>query len=182
MTYIENTNFLSIDSKKFLNETVMGDNFPYFFQTGSTIDDNYEMLSHTILRRPEERNINEKFNSSFSDNFIKIFSEFIEKNNLKQKYPNIELLRMSVNLTFNNGTKHCPIHIDHNYPHFQLIVYLNDADNKSKTVILNEKNKVIKKIIPKKFKGILFDNKKHYHFYPTKGIRSIIVYTFRSVN
>jgi hypothetical protein len=86
---------------------------------------------------------------------------------------------MCINLTFNNGTKKCPIHQDHEYPHKQLIIYLNDADIDSKTIILDKKNKVLKKITPEKYKGVCFENLHHYMIYPKKGERVVLVTTFK---
>ncbi len=47
-------------------------------------------------------------------------------------------------MTFNFGVKKSIVHEDHNFDHKQLIIYLNDCDQNSKTILLNNKNKVIK--------------------------------------
>ena len=99
------------------------------------------------------------------------------KKNLQQLK---EILRIAVNLTYNNGEKCSPIHQDHHFPHNQLLVYLNTPiDKNAKTVIYDNNEKtILKKITPEKFKGVCFENKPHSLIHPTKGDRLVLVYTF----
>ena len=76
---------------------------------------------------------------------------------LKIKLKIKKLFRVSINLSFNIGVKKSIVHQDHDFDHKQLIIYLNDCDKNSKTVILNKKNKIIKEITPEKYKGVVFD-------------------------
>ena len=135
------------------------------------------VFEHCILVRKEDRKDNNPtgINSSWSDFFIGIFQDFCEKEKIKKT----ELYRISVNLTYDNGYKQCKQHQDHPYDHRQLLIYLNDADPQSTTVILNDKNKIIKKVIPQENTAVFFDNKPHYHVYPKKGYRMVVVYTFK---
>ena len=82
------------------------------------------------------------------------------------------------NTIINNGYEKSGTHIDHEYPHKQIIIYLNDADKKSKTCIVDEKDKVIKSISPEKYKGICFDAQRHFNYNPTTKHRLILVATF----
>ena len=41
-----------------------------------------------------------------------------------------------------------------------------------------KKNKIWKKVKPKKYKGVCFPYRYHYQFYPKSGIRAVAVYTF----
>ena len=87
-----------------------------------------------------------------------------------------------VNLTYNNGIKdRSPIHVDHSFPHRQLIVYLNDPqDKEAKTFILDKKKKkVLKEITPKQYRGIFFPSLPHYHIMPKFGERMVFVITFK---
>ena len=148
-------------------------NFAYYMSSSHQENLEYPYLSHIILKRPEERN-HQNFNSPYANLFLKLLEEFQNKNKIKVN----QLLRIAVNLTFNFGKKNSFTHKDHLFEHKQLIIYLNDCDKNSKTVILNENKKIIKKITPKKFKGVLFDCCHHYMIYPKKGYRVIAVYTF----
>jgi hypothetical protein len=102
-----------------------------------------------------------------------VLENFCKKVGYKYK----EIFRISVNLTFNIGLKHSVVHCDHKFPHKQVLIYLNDCDPEAFTFILDKKNKVIKKIKPEKFKGIMFDRQPHYLKYPKHKERIITVYT-----
>lgn len=169
----ESKNFLTKESKLNIDTLMADSNFPYYMSSSHTDNLEYPYLSHIILKRPEERN-HQNFNSPYANLFLKLLEEFQNKNKIKVN----QLLRIAVNLTFNFGKKNSFTHKDHLFEHKQLIIYLNDCDKNSKTVILNENKKIIKKITPKKFKGVLFDCCHHYMVYPKKGYRVIAVYTF----
>ena len=133
----------------------------------------FHFLSHTILQRPEERG-DRSYNSPHADFFINMLENFCEKVGYKYK----EIFRISVNLTFNIGLKNSVLHCDHKFSHKQLLVYLNDCDPTAYTVILDEKNKIVKKIKPEQFKGVMFGRQPHYLRYPQHKERVIAVYTF----
>jgi len=180
MFLIEDKNFLTKEQKDHIDDVVLGDNFPWFFHKISVHPNEYSVpknnnsfLSHIVLRRPEERPEDEYFNSSESRFCVDVLNTFCKKNNIKYK----EILRISYNLTFNNGSSKCDLHEDHTYPHKQLIVYLNNCDKKLYTVIKN-KNKEIK-IEPNKFKGVCFESKPHYIFFPKKKERVVLIITFK---
>ena len=176
MFYKESKNFLTKENKDFINNVILSDYFPFYRNfTKTTSTDNTICLSHVLLNRPEKRLEKNHINSIYYPECLKIIISFLNKFKIKHK----EILRMSINYTYNNGKEKCPIHQDHSYPHKQVLIYLNNADPCSKTVILNKNNKIFKKITPQKNKGICFDNKPHYHFYPKKGERIILVATFK---
>jgi Rps23 Pro-64 3,4-dihydroxylase Tpa1-like proline 4-hydroxylase len=148
---------------------------PFTFLHKSTFDgsDDY-YFEHCIVER-KELGLNNRIKSQYASNFIDLFKDICRK----LKIGDTEIYRSALNLTVNNQVKKCKVHTDHDFKHRQILIYLNDADKKSKTVILNNKNKVLKKIIPKKNRGVFFDNLPHYHFFPTKGYRAVLVYTFK---
>jgi hypothetical protein len=162
MYFKESNNFLTKENISFIKETILKDNFPYYRAPDCTVGDKTSFLYHCLLKRPEERQNKEDINSNYYLSCLELVESFFKKTKIKHK----EILRMSVNFTFNNGVEKCPTHQDHKYPHKQLIIYLNDADPLSKTVMLDKKNKPWKEITPEKYKGICFDNLNHYHFYP----------------
>ena len=61
---------------------------------------------------------------------------------------------------------------------YSFILYLNDCDKNAKTVIVDDKDKIIKTITPQKYKGICFDSLPHYQIFPKHGLRLILVATF----
>lgn len=179
MFYKESENFLTKENISFIKNVILTDMFPFYLKKEATFKDSQQTMSHILLKRKEnplEKSMDKnRINSPHYDSMLNLALSFFKKFNIDV----FEILRMSVNLTFNNGHKKCPIHVDHPYPHKQLIIYLNDADPSSKTVILNKKGKILKIITPKKYKGICFESLPHYLIYPKKGLRIILIVTFR---
>jgi hypothetical protein len=175
MFFKESNNFLTNKNKKFIEEIVLGNTFPFYFNNNINKKEKGHFLTHIFITRLEDRPFKSHINSTFYSEALDIVNSFFKKLNIKYE----EIYRMAINITFNNKFKKCHIHKDHLFPHKQLIIYLNDADSSSKTIILNDKKKVLKKITPEKYKGICFDSLYHYHFYPKTGARIVLVVTFK---
>jgi len=141
-------------------------------QGESVVDDETPFLNHVVLARPEMKDFTEKH--EHHDIFVKMLDEFCDKNNISYS----EVLRICVNFTFCNGVRDIsPVHVDHEFEHSQLIVYLNQPmDRQSFTVILNKDET---KIAPKKYRGVSFGKIEHYHYYPKIGGRYVLVFTFK---
>lgn len=173
--FIKNKNFLTKQNKSFIENVILSENFPFHlnkYSVNKNFNDN--VFTHVILHRPEDRNNND-FNSPYYKECLDIFKNFIHSINIT----NGKLLRMCVNLTFNNGYNQCHSHIDHNFDHKVALIYLNDPlDKESKTVILDDNEKIINESYPEKYTGICFGNNKHYQLYPKQGIRVVLVVTF----
>ena len=168
-------NFMDKDNKEFVYYVVLGHNFPLFHKTKILHDskDYNGFFEHIILNPGDD-----KFNSQHHPFFESILYSFAEKHKLKYD----TLFRAAVNLTYNNGIKdRSPIHVDHSFPHRQLLVYLNDPqDKEAKTFILDKKKKkVLKEITPKQYRGIFFPSLPHYHIMPKFGERMVFVITFK---
>ena len=188
-------NFLSKKSKKFINEVVLAPGiFPYYSARAhpyKTKENTYKkFMGHIILSRPDTELLElgeidkidptkaktPAWNSPYHIQFIDMVNEFCEKQKIKIK----KFYRMSVNCTYNNGHEATDIHTDHDFPHHQIIIYLNDAEDKNaETVILNNKNKVIKRIKPIQYQGICFKCLPHYLKFPKFGQRVVLVATFK---
>lgn len=169
-------NIISNKNISILLKEINDQKFPFYLVQYKKLQPRSPFLYHVVLKRPEHKKPHDTmWNSAYGDLFLQIFKDFCKK----AKIYNTEIYRACLNLTFWTGEKQCGIHQDHNYPHRQLIIYLNNADPKSKTIIVNDKNKIIKEIIPKKNKGVMFDNVPHYHIYPTFGYRLALIYTFK---
>jgi len=177
MFFIEDKSFLTDEQKNFIENQILGfTNLAYFFQPSGANNDNCPSLSHFAIRSPSERaDKNEYYNSQHAIDLEKIVIHFCEKNKIKLN----KILRIAINLTYNNGCESCSIHKDHMFPHRQLLIYLNDCDKNSKTIIYNEsKEKVLKDISPEKYKGVCFEGLPHKHFYPKVGHRIVLICTF----
>ena len=173
----KNDNFLSKDNIKFINETVLSNTFPFYFANTITNceDTNYFFLSHVVQNRLEDYPLNEVMNSpNYFYPTIDILNNFLKSINEKCNF----FLRIAYNFTFNNGNVKSQIHKDHEYKHKQIIIYLNDADPESKTCIVDDNDKIIKEITPDKFKGICFNDVNHFHYFPKKGFRVILIATY----
>ena len=174
---VEKNNVIHPNDLKIINNLILETKASFVFKINSTPKfkkkDFY--FEHCIIERKEKINNKDRYKSVHCQNFLRVFSYIFSKFKIKEA----EIYRAAINLTVNNSTKKCPIHYDHDYEHKQILIYLNDCDENAKTVILNKKNKKLKEITPKKNKGILFDYLPHYHFFPTKGYRLVLVITFK---
>ena len=174
---LEKNNIIHPNDLKIINNLIISGKVPFVFHNNAVPifkkKDFY--FEHCIIERKENIKYQDRYQSIHYKNFLRVFSYIFSKFKIKEA----EIYRAAINLTVNNSIKKCSIHYDHDYEHKQILIYLNDADKKSKTVILNKKNKKLKEITPKKNKGVLFDYLPHYHFFPTKGYRLVLVITFK---
>jgi|TARA_X000001388_G_scaffold57091_1_gene42320 hypothetical protein len=167
-------NFLTQKNKEYIDQVILGDNFPYYLQLAITSKDKKEqtVLGHCVLRRKEERSTGEYWNSEHHPYFIDMFNNFTEKHNIEYN----EILRCSVYLTFKSTQESCDVHNDHHFPHKQLIIYCNDCDIHAVTTLLGDETEIIS---PKKYRGVCFDGVPHFLTYPKQDYRIVIVYTFK---
>ena len=170
MFYKESNKFLSNEQKQYLNLFCSKQSsIPFYWKPDAAQEnDNGHHFIHHIINKDTgyHSNPNQKYFENILNNFAK-----------EQKFKIKEIFRCAINYTFYNGKiDRVPTHIDHNYKHKQLLIYLNDATGD--TVILDKNNKPLKIIKPELFKGVAFDNFPHYHYFPINGIRKVLVYTF----
>ena len=173
---IEDKNFLSARSKKFIESTILSNNFPLYHSNYAVdANDAIENLTHVILRRQEDRSVNEPMHPLYHS-FVKILDEFCNKHKISYR----EVLRICINFSYPSGSKKSAVHVDHEYKHDQLLIYLNDPKDKtSSTVLLDDKYKKVREVFPEKYKGIFFPKMPHYVNLPKKGGRFIAVFTLR---
>jgi hypothetical protein len=176
----ENKNFLSKENLNFIENIIFKEKiFPWYYQDHATFTLNSletsNFFSHTVLQRLDKIDISEVINSKYYKETISILKNFLNSIEIKINF----FTRIAYNLTFNNGEEKCGIHSDHAFEHGQIIIYLNDClDKDSKTVVLDNNKQILKEIYPEKFKGICFGSNLHYHFFPKKGARIVLVATF----
>ena len=78
---------------------------------------------------------------------------------------------MNVNLTYPiPGVKQSPPHVDHPFPHKNMLIYLTDAGGK--TVIGNDSHN------PREDDIIIFGGEEHFHYYPQQKNRIVLVVTY----
>lgn len=171
---IVDDDFLSKDSKHYIDTVILGDGFPFYVNQNSVGKDGNVFLYHAAVKRVEARVSNEPyFSSSEGMNLINLLNDFIEKNKISCG----RILRCAVNLSFNNGFKRTLSHRDHDIDHKVLIIYCNDVPNTP--TVIEENNKIIKKVEAKKYRGLYFENYTHYMVYPKERYRIVVVYTFK---
>ena len=170
--------FLTKENIEFIEGTVLEPHFPFFFNYTKphTKELKYLFLTHIVQNRVEDFPIDKLLNTNehVYKNTLDILLNFLKSVKEKHNF----FTRISYNLTFNNGFDKSQTHRDHYYSHKQIIIYLNDSEKTTTTCMLNKKGKVIKEVVPEKFTGICFDDVDHYHFFPKKGPRLILVATY----
>jgi|18_taG_2_1085343.scaffolds.fasta_scaffold21558_3 hypothetical protein len=170
--------FLTKENIQFIEETVLGQHFPFFFNYTKplTKEPRYLFLAHTVQNRMEDFSLDKVLNTDEHTykNTLDILLNFLKSINEKHHF----FTRICYNLTFNNGSDRAQIHRDHPYAHKQIIIYLNDSEKKATTCMINKKGKVIKEIVPEKFTGVCFDDVDHYQLFPKKGPRLTLVATY----
>ena len=178
----EYPNILKKEEKEFIkNNFLQNDAFSWYLNH-IDVDKDYEFnnikknywpfFSHSILIRPKTLNDESIINS----NYYNYFSELFDKLSKRCNFTYNRILRLNLNFSFYNGIKRSNIHVDHPFPHKQILVYLHVDDLKSYTCI--KINKKFKKIKPTPNKAVVFDSYDHYQITPTKGMRIVLVGTF----
>ena len=128
--------------------------------------------SHVFLDRPE----NAKFSnpqSQFLDLNLKVLDEIIQHNNLFDRY---FFLRSNANCVHaDSGEQFSEPHIDHRFPHFNLLVYLTNEGEGGETIVEDEK------FYPQANNIILFKGK-HHMKRPSVGRRVVLISTIFEYN
>jgi hypothetical protein len=168
MIFIEDKFLFDEKEKEYIDELIINNYFPYYYQSTAVDDDHYPFLCHTLKFTDKDAN-----HSSQTEKFIEILDKFCKKHEIYYD----TVYRVAINLTFNNGYKHSKIHCDHKFEHKQLIIYLNEPKDKESQTIIVDNNKEIK-VVPEKYKAICFGRVPHYHYTPRFGERVVAVFTF----
>ena len=156
---------------RFRNLVLSGDFAWHYGMSTDTEEENppghmhMEFYGHTFVTRQEATYYSES-TSVFTSDSIEVLREIIDYNKLFESYV---FTRAAANCTFpNEGAQLSQPHVDHNFPHFNLIVYLTDTGGE--TFVEDEIH------IPKIHDVILFRGK-HYMKRPTRDRRIILVAT-----
>lgn len=174
-----------------IDETILGCQMPWYYISKQTLNKDLEyipenirpyitfvnppFLSHTLLMRTEEENVDHisrprNHYSSLYEFFMEIFHRFTVENNIKYK----KIYRANLNLTWYSGLNHSEPHLDHSWPHKNFIMYLTDCD-RSETIIWPEDFSVSYLIPCKKNTAVTFDSVWHAQRMPGIGERRIVL-------
>ncbi len=159
-------NVLNKKQKDFLNNIFKNQEHPFYLFNRP---DNTSYFIHNAIRRQNP----DLDNSTLAPVLRLLLSQIAPKLNIKYT----KIFRCAINVSFyNGGLNRCETHDDHFFNYRQVLIYLNDADGD--TVLLNKKGtKELKRISPEAYKILITDKRLHYHFFPTKGIRKVLIYT-----
>ena len=100
MKFKESKNFLTEENKKFIEETVLSNNFPFYLYKGSTKDQEDSIFMHIILNRMDQCDPRNLINSSFYEQSLDILNNFCNSIKIKVNF----FTRIAYNITFNNKT------------------------------------------------------------------------------
>ena len=130
----------------------------YWYQESMPFDSpndeyhNVPFLSHLFMERPESTESKfPKVNCDYVPTLSKLFLEILKHNNIDVRC----FLRMNANCVLSSDRVLNTIpHVDHNYPHKNIVIYLTDSGGN--IVVNNEIHD------PKEDDVIVFDGQEHY--------------------
>lgn len=162
------------EAYKRLKETIMSPNFPWNYY-GTTIQnqtDDLHLMSHCFLARPGQENPYTKSLSEHTPLAAFVCQQILGMNEIEVHM----FYRIAVNLVFDTeGTS--VRHVDHEYPHENLIVYLNKFDKGRTLVYDNDDNEY--SVTPKEDKAVTFNGSyQHCHESSSNGRRIALIATY----
>jgi hypothetical protein len=154
-----------------LKQTIFSNEFPWY--AGNTTDGLGAFAtffySHTILLRPT---ISWPVSRPISDHVVvttKILKEILNYNDIEINY----FIRININDTFNSGGGlACDPHVDHDFPHKNLLIYLNNSSGP--TVVIDPRTNQEEYFHPQEDVIITFEGK-HCHYQPDIGKRRTVL-------
>ena len=172
---ITDNDFLSEEDKENIETHILNNgNFSWYLNNNCVEGDGVKFLYHVAIKRPEDRGDEIIYNSVFTEMFLNLLHKFCKKHSIKYN----QIMRCCVNLTFFDKIRKGVIHKDHTKKHKVLIIYLDDNKD-CPTDIFDNKKKLIASIPAIKFTAVYFENLYHRVTYPKKGIRRILIFTFK---
>jgi hypothetical protein len=179
MFILETNCFITPEQDKIISQEVLGSWFPWYYNPQTT-SPKYFDYGHVLMKRSdlfEDEPNKGKPGIIASDNFhffFGIFENFCKMNDIKFS----TIHRSNLNCSFYMPEQYGDIHIDHNYPHYNFILYLNDFSQGS-TYLFNDDNSILKEITASKYKAAVFDGLPHSQGFCAPGERRIVcVITF----
>lgn len=162
-----------------LKNIILGEEFPWFFMVdavkgeyrhGQMGVNNFPFFSHVLLDRPGDNKAYAVPVSNVLPLAERVFREICEERKISYKV----LYRVNANMTLPSVTGNCqpsPLHLDHSFPHKNMLVYLTDC-NGGPTMVRGQDDYYGKEDDVYVFEGL------HQHKLPTSNRRIVLVYTF----
>ncbi len=148
---------------------ILEEDFPWYYNASNSTTPSF--FSHKFITRPEEGGW-EKFPVKSSDNVEHahwLVTQILDHNDIEVKC----LLRMNLNLVYPyHGRQETPVHVDHEYPHKNLIIYFTSAGGK---IIMPD---IKESFDPREDDVIMFESTPHYIELPRKEFRIALVTTY----
>ena len=159
--------------KNFKNLVLSGD-FPWFRVAHTAYEDyqegheDFSFLSHKFLTRPLDSCLYSKVNSQYVEPMQQVFREIAYSNNIDPQV----IYRMNANAVYpTENNLPSPVHVDHTFPHNNMIIYLTDPQGGS-TIVEG------KEYMANEDDVLIFDGKPHCARPPRKEVRIVLVITF----
>lgn len=156
-----------------LKKIIFSDEFPWCVSSNTYGNHKKDYFIHVVLKRPEYDPEYESYPQLVVSNYLnlvhKILYQIFKHNNLEVNF----ILRIGINLNINyGGGLACDPHVDHNFPHKNLLIYLNQSSGP--TVVINSGNKTEEYFHPQEDVIIAFEGE-HYHYQPNVGEKRVVL-------
>ena len=162
------------DTYKNFKNLVLSADFSWFRMAHTAFEDHQEghedfpFLSHKFLTRPLDYCLYSKVNSQYIDEMERVFREIAFANNIDPQV----IYRMNANAVYpTENNLPSPLHVDHDFPHNNMIIYLTDPQGGSTMVEGKE-------YMASEDDVLIFDGNSHCARPPRKDVRIVLVITF----
>ena len=141
---------------------------------GKGREEELPFYSHQVMGRPMQGQRYSMITSCLFDITYRAIEEILTQNKIELN----TIYRINFNATFNNGElKQSSWHKDLNFPHKNLIVYMNSFEGSGATMVRQDDN--TQDFEPQLNDAIVFDGSlEHCHLVPTSGRRITLVVNY----
>jgi len=175
MFFIEDCCILTDDQKTLIDFVTNeeGPQFPFYYHR---VTEKERAFVHCLMRRSNDKNYQGEgqINSQYYQEFYNILLNFCKSHGITIK----TVLRGAVNYSVYTPGLTCDAHVDHEFPHYNFLLYLTDCKG-GDTLLYNKAGQIIKRISPEKYKAVIFSGEPHAidEFEPGE-LRLVLVFTF----
>ena len=156
-----------------LKNEVLSSDFSWYYIPSTVQNEKSEYacsayFSHAVLKPPHNPNLYSTIFSPYSEYCNMVLKEIFEINQIQVN----SVMRINFNLTLPLSERKTQPHYDHDFPHKNLLIYLNDCDGD--TVVCGNPDVSYS---PKQDSVVLFEGL-HYQYLPSDNRRVVMVVTF----